>query len=56
MSMVGLLVYVIVIGLVCLRWWFSPMASEQADLRPSRGHPPQARRDAADAVDRRPGG
>ena len=29
-SMVGLLVYVIVIGLVCLRWWFSTMASDQA--------------------------
>jgi tellurite resistance protein TehA-like permease len=29
-SMVGLLVYLIVIGLVSLRWWFAPMASEQA--------------------------
>jgi tellurite resistance protein TehA-like permease len=29
-AMVGLLLYVIVIGLVCLRWWFSPMAPEEA--------------------------
>lgn len=29
-TMVGLLLYVIVIGLVCLRWWFSPMAPQEA--------------------------
>jgi tellurite resistance protein TehA-like permease len=28
--MVGLLLYVIVIGLVCYRWWFFRMASDQA--------------------------
>ncbi|HZD73004.1 MAG TPA: tellurite resistance/C4-dicarboxylate transporter family protein [Actinomycetota bacterium] len=28
--MIGLLLYVVVIGLVCYRWWFFRMASEQA--------------------------
>jgi tellurite resistance protein TehA-like permease len=28
--MAGLMLYIVIIGLVCYRWWFFPMASEQA--------------------------